>query len=81
MDDSSAEVLAYLANTKPETTKTIPASPPRSTSHNKSPRKKHTTSSTIATPNKWSKQNGRDEFSSNEDLATCSGGKRHKQLL
>lgn len=72
MEDNSAEVLAHFANTKPATTKAIPASPQRPTSHNKSPRKKHTT--TITTPNKWSKQNGRDEFSSNEDLATCSGG-------
>lgn len=74
MDDRAPEVFldTYFSDSKAvESTKAVQTSPQRSTSHNKSPRKKH---STVVT-NKWSKQNGRDEFSSNEDLATCSGGK------
>lgn len=81
MDDRAAEVLAHFTTAK--SAKAVPTSPSSSptsssssqrstTTHNKSPRKKH---SATVTPNKWSKQNGRDEFSSNEDLATCSGGK------
>lgn len=48
------------------------SSPQRPTSQNKTSRKKHTSAVTPAS--KWSKQKGRDEFSSNEDLATCAEG-------
>ncbi|XP_055297902.1 uncharacterized protein LOC129566202 isoform X2 [Sitodiplosis mosellana] len=76
MDDRAAEVLAHFTTAKSAkavststSSSSSSSSPQRSTTtHNKSPRKKHS-----VTPNKWSKQNGRDEFSSNEDLATCSG--------
>lgn len=66
MENRSAEVLAPFSPEK--STKAV--SSPRLSPQTKSPRKKHSPS-----VNKWSKQNGRDEFSSNEDLATCSGGK------
>lgn len=72
MDESTSEMLTHFTGTK--SVKAVPATPQRATAHNKTPRKKH---STAVTTSKWSKQNGRDEFSSNEDLATCSGGK-HK---
>lgn len=51
------------------------SSPQRTTPQNKTTRKKHTTS--VAPSSKWSKQKGRDEFSSNEDLATCAEGNWH----
>lgn len=46
--------------------------PAHSAPHIKAPRKKH---ASIVPTTKWSKQKERDEFSSNEDLATNSEGK------
>lgn len=77
MDD---RVLAHFTTAK--FAKTVPTSSSpslissqRSTTQNKSPRKKHSTTIVATATNKWSKQNGRDDFSSNEDLATYAEGK------
>lgn len=83
----ATDMLAHLTTVEKITTTTPPSppssssslssssassSPQRPTTQNKASRKKHTTA--VASASKWSKQKGRDEFSSNEDLATCAEG-------